>query len=474
MLEGSILQKLEAAHRTGQAGSRPLNLGVYYKNTLIALCHALEDCILTSCSTPLVIAAFQQGKWYLQEAERYGELADRARQITILAGSSTGFAEHQTSQRSNVALVELEPSDPVAQEWHLMILSPTYTAMVLCQELSAEDYGPQGPPAEDRERKFYGFWTFEAGLVREAVDLAIAHVDDYDSALQQQLTTLANTIARESQVAATEEVSDAVFRVVDYLQASQQDLSPITKEIHLDDNLVSNELQAFLRMAQLIDLADANNPMAAAEVAALTEMMGQLLDLPAWQIQRLRLSSLLHRIGPLQASQSIFTATPKQAQDEAPYCPLACPLIPGVQALRTMPRLRAIAQIISHQTEWWNGSGQPAGLAEDEIPLESRILGLAAEFQQQLTSLQSEMNAENTGNQQDVLAQALAYCQAEARDRWDPGLVDVLALLVSGLQQGMNLAVQPPKVTAGMWLIDPPFMEKYTKSAPDTSVKVSA
>lgn len=472
MLEGSILQKLEAAHRTGEAGSRPLNLGVYYKNTLVALCHALEDCILTSCSTPLVIAAFQQGKWYLQEAERYGELADRARQITILAGSSTGFAEHQTSQRSNVALVELEPGDPVAQEWHLMILSPTYTAMVLCQELSAEDYGPQGPPAEDRERKFYGFWTFEAGLVREAVDLAIAHVGDYDAALQQQLTTLANTIARESQVATTEEVSDAVFRVVDYLQASQQDLSPITREIHLDDNLVSNELQAFLRMAQLIDLADANNPMAAAEVAALTEMMGQLLDLPAWQIQRLRLSSLLHRIGPLQRSESVFRES-ERALEEAPFCPLACSLVPGVQALRTMPRLRAIAQIISHQTEWWNGSGQPAGLAEDDIPLESRILGLAAEFQQQLTSLQSE-NAKNTDNQQDVLAQALAYCQAEARDRWDPELVDVLALLVSGLQQGMNLAVQPPKVTAGMWLIDPPLMEKYTKSAPDTSVKVSA
>jgi DICT domain-containing protein len=42
MLEGSILQKLEAAHR---GSKRPLNFGVYYKNTLVALCHALEDFI---------------------------------------------------------------------------------------------------------------------------------------------------------------------------------------------------------------------------------------------------------------------------------------------------------------------------------------------------------------------------------------------------------------------------------------------
>ncbi len=45
MLKGSILQRLNAAH---SQSSTPLNLGVYYKNTLVALCHALEDFILES------------------------------------------------------------------------------------------------------------------------------------------------------------------------------------------------------------------------------------------------------------------------------------------------------------------------------------------------------------------------------------------------------------------------------------------
>ena len=62
MLQGSILQKLAAAHTE----RRPLNFGVYYKNTLVALCHALEDCILSCSEPPLVITAFQRGKWYLQ------------------------------------------------------------------------------------------------------------------------------------------------------------------------------------------------------------------------------------------------------------------------------------------------------------------------------------------------------------------------------------------------------------------------
>lgn len=64
MLEGSILQQLHEAHR---GSKRPLNLGVYYKNTLVALCHALEDFILDSDGAPLMVTAFQRGKWYLQE-----------------------------------------------------------------------------------------------------------------------------------------------------------------------------------------------------------------------------------------------------------------------------------------------------------------------------------------------------------------------------------------------------------------------
>ena len=181
MLEGSILQQLATAH---PAGKRPLNFGVYYKNTLVALCHALEDCILASKSSPLVITAFQRGKWYLQEAERYSQLAKASRQVVIVAAPDAGFAEHPTSQLPNVDLVALDPNDPVAQEWHLMILAPSFTAMVLCQELSAADYGASGQPTADLERKFYGFWTFEPALVQETVELAIAHIGRYNPELQ--------------------------------------------------------------------------------------------------------------------------------------------------------------------------------------------------------------------------------------------------------------------------------------------------
>ncbi|MFM7364629.1 MAG: DICT sensory domain-containing protein [Cuspidothrix sp.] len=448
MLQGSILQQLEASHRDS---IRPIRFGVYYKNTLVALCHALEDHVLTKNNHPLVITAFQRGKWYLQEANRYADIAQHSREVVIMAADDAGFTEHPTSQLANVDLVGLAQDDPVAQEWHLIVLSPNYTAMVICQELSEADYGAGGLPTCDLERKFYGLWTFEPELVRETAALAIAHIQSYDPQLADKLTQHQQAI--HTDLSSSADIATVVNRVVEYLNIGLDHTSiPATSHQKLlDRNLVSNEIQAFLRMAQLMDLSDTNNPMAASEVASIAETMGQLLDLPAWQIKRLRLAALLHHIDPLQKSESLIhpTHTPINDLNSAPSCPLACPLVPGAQTLRTMSQLRAVAQIITHQTEWWNGTGEPAGLAGDNIPLESRILSLTSEFQLQL-------NRYKYSHQEGakIFSQALDQCRKQESTRFDPKLIETLTLLVMGLQQGLDLPLTIPKVSSGLWLLD--------------------
>ncbi|HEY9808620.1 MAG TPA: DICT sensory domain-containing protein [Halomicronema sp.] len=454
MLQGSIVQQLQAAH---QNSNRPVRFGVYYKNTLVSLCHALEDCILASTTSPILITAFQQGKWYLQEAERYRDLAAKSRQVVIMAAPHSGWQEHPTSQLPNVDLVSLDKTDPVAEEWHLIILSPTYTAMVLCQELSEADYGIAGIPKEDRDRKFYGLWTFEPALVKETIELAISHIGNYNPELEQKLTQQLENLTQES-IGQKDDLSEVVARVIDYLQEGQHQLETpnYSNQTALDRNLISNEIQAFLRMAQIMDLADATNPMAATEVTAITETLGQLLDLPAWQMKRLRLAALLHRLDSAQRIDNIISENTNRYQEDGP----CCPLVAGAQVLRRMPQLQAVAQIITHQTENWNGTGKPAGLSGEEIPLESRIIGLAAEFQQKIAKYRNTGNPENSAN---YALQALAECQAQKGEKWEPKLIDTLALLVMGMQQGLTLPITQTKITAGMWLLDYPI-DRETKT----------
>lgn len=456
MLEGSILKKLIDG-RNATSGGSTLNFGVYYKNTLVALCHALEDYILNAGGSPLVVTAFQQGKWYLQEADRYGAIADHAQQIVIMAAPDSGFHSHPTSQRTNVALVDLDPNDPVAQEWHLMIWSPDYTAMVLCQELLPADYGHQGIPENDLERKFYGFWTFEPELVKETFYHAIAHLGKYNpelqTQLQQQLETLAHTDG-DHQGSTADGVRDVVGTVVDYLQSSRRTVLSQGDFSFLEDleqNLVANNMQAFLRMAQLVDLADTDNPLASVEVSALAEMMGQMIDLPAWQLQRLKLASLVYRIAPM----------PIDIDPPNPGSGPSCPLVPGAQVLRRMPRMRAVAEIVTHQNEWWDGNGHPAGLTGDEIPLESRVLGLVAAFQKFVVQHQAASPAAELGSDayNQGLAQAMAECKAAQGTQWDPKLVEILGLIVQGLQQGLSLPSIPTRMTVVTGLLNPDATE---------------
>ena len=444
MLEGSILRRLDEAHRDGK---QPLNLGVYYKNTLVALCHALEDFILDTHSEPITIAVFQRGKWYLQEADRYSDLADKSEHITIITTPDGGFQSHPTSNKTNVELVEIEPQDPVAQEWHLMIISPTYTAMVLCQELSDEDYG-ENKPKEDLERKFYGFWTFEPGLVRETIELTIDHVKGYRPELAEQLTQKVAQMSHVYGLRQRDDLDAVVSQVVKYLQDSQKNLHHPEKASNfqgfkdLDENIVSNEMQAFLRMAQLLDATDVSNPMAASEVAAMAEAMSQLLDLPAWQAKRLYLSGLLHRVGLPEVMKDRNRQS--QVQEET----LSQNNSPSkASVLRVMPQLEAVSKILTHQREAWDGSGIPGKFAYDAIPLESRIICLLADFQQ-------KMKAYKQYSDKNHLTQALSDCQALAGKRYDPKLLDALSLLVMGMQQGMTLEAYQPKIATGMWLVD--------------------
>ena len=456
MLEGSILERLEEAHRDSK---QPLNLGVYYKNTLVALCHALEDFILDSDSAPIMITAFQRGKWYLEEAERYSYLADKADHVSIMATPESGFDTHPTSDKANVELVHLQPEDPVAQEWHLMILSSTYTAMVLCQELSPADYGAN-QPKEDLERKFYGFWTFEPKIVRETVELTIDHIQKYRPDLADLLSQKVAKMMAESGTRQRDDLDAVVSQVVKYLQNSKKNLhEPETSANFkgfkdLDENIVSNEMQAFLRMAQLLDATDVSNPMAASEVAAMAEAMSQLLDLPAWQAKRLYLSGLLHRVGLPEVTKS------HNKQSQAQQAALEKTNSPAkASVLRVMPQLEAVSKILTHQREAWDGSGVPAGLAYDAIPLESRIICLLADFQQKMKAYKQYSADKNP------LTHALADCEALAGKRYDPKLLDALSLLVMGMQQGMTLQAYRPKIATGMWLVNSSDVSKKTPSS---------
>ncbi|MGK7887453.1 MAG: HD domain-containing phosphohydrolase [Crocosphaera sp.] len=455
MLPESTLNQLKSALPDGQL---PSSYGVYFKNTLVALCHALEDHILQSTPDdpqqhPLVLVTFQQGKWYLQEADRYYDIAQCSRHIAISAVSESGFDSHKTGKLDNVSLVHLNEDDILVEEWNLVILTPGYAAMVLCRELSPEEYRADTQPQTDTERKFYGLWTFDRRPVEEAAKILIESTRTYHPELADRLTQMQEAIA-VSPKDVTIDLSGVVSRIVTYLQTSQQQLVTINRQnrelvdlegqaLKLNRNLAASKLQAFLRMSQRVDERDADNEVASLQVAALAETIGQLLDLPTLQLRRLRLAGLLYRIGLAEAPKEVFTNTPDQLNDSS-YAFWRDRATLGAQLLSTMPELKAIKEIVGHQLEHWDGSGKPSGLKGEENSIEARILGLVSYFQE-LSQPRGDRAALSLG-------EALEKCESRRETWFDPNLLDTLGNIVRLAEMGLMCLPNRPSQLPAIWL----------------------
>lgn len=453
----STLNQLKAALPDGQL---PSSYGVYFKNTLVALCHALEDHILqtsqpdsNSTQKPLVLVSFQQGKWYLQEADRYQEIAASSNHVAISAVSDSGFSTHKTSQLENVSLVNLDPRDSLVQEWNLIIIAPSYQATLLCHELSEAEYLPEGKPDVDMERKFYGLWTFDPQVVSKSADILIERFRPYNAGLADRLRQKHQEIL-DTEAIAPADLSGVVSRIVTYLQSSQQQMIAVNRQtrelwelegkaLRVSRNLNANKLQAFLRMAQRVDERDPTNPVASLQVSALSETLGQLLDLPTLKLRRLRLAGLLFRVGLVSAPKEVFTKT-KSELDDATLGFWRDRAKIGAQLLAAMPELAPVKKIVAHQLEYWDGSGQPDGLKAEEIPIESRILGLVAYFQD-LTQSRGSRQALN-------LSAALEKCQEFSGSRFEPALVESLSHVVRLTEMGMMQLPSRPSQLPNVWL----------------------
>jgi two-component system response regulator RpfG len=111
-------------------------------------------------------------------------------------------------------------------------------------------------------------------------------------------------------------------------------------------------------------------------VAELTVLIARQLGMPAPALRSLARAGLLHDIGKLRIPDAILTK-PGPLTDEEWVVMKRHPQM-GVDILRRMGnKFEAESAAVLYHHERMDGSGYPAGLAGDAIPLSARILGVA-------------------------------------------------------------------------------------------------
>lgn len=198
---------------------------LYFKSSLTALSHAMEDQVLVGTEQPLVIACFQKERFYRQEAHRYRRLAELTPQVYVLSTPETDF-KHSSQYYETVAL---EASDPLSQEWHLIIIGEEYANCLMCRECSKQ-IKEIATSEIDSSRRFEGIWTFDRNVTLKAAQLLLDQIKVYRPELAAKIRRakskyLGAGLADSSGLSRKSTNSDAfVQRLVTYLQAGQYKL----------------------------------------------------------------------------------------------------------------------------------------------------------------------------------------------------------------------------------------------------------
>lgn len=207
-----------------------LRTQIYFKTSLTALSHAMEDQVLAGAECPLVIANFQRERFYRQEASRYLRIADITPQVYVLAAPETSF----TSASDRYETIAFDPTDDLCHEWHLIVIGQRYSACLVCRERSTatEDREMTLLLAMDQSRRFEGVWTFDRQVCHKAAEILLDRILLYRPELKTKIAAAkAQLLTTQPSSLGSIDPDPFAQRLVTYLQAGQYKLHKAYRSI---------------------------------------------------------------------------------------------------------------------------------------------------------------------------------------------------------------------------------------------------
>ena len=178
-------------------------------------------------------------------------------------------------------------------------------------------------------------------------------------------------------------------------------------------------------LAQALEERDSYTGEHSESVVDLTARVAEAMGLGEEEVRLIRQAALLHDIGKVGIPDEILHK-PGPLTDEEWDVMRQHPAI-GERILRAIPGQGALARIVRHEHERWDGKGYPDGIAGDEIPIGARII-LACDAYHAMVSDRPYRKAMPH-------RAAMAELTANAGTQFDPAVVEALVGYLYGRRQ---------------------------------------
>jgi diguanylate cyclase (GGDEF)-like protein/putative nucleotidyltransferase with HDIG domain len=149
------------------------------------------------------------------------------------------------------------------------------------------------------------------------------------------------------------------------------------------DMLADASLDQIYAMAATVDAKESYGYKHSMRVANIAEAIGNSIGLSEDELADLRGASLLHDIGKIGISDAILNKSDRLTPLELEIVKKHS--IEGAKIVGQIRKISSLAPLIRHHHERYDGTGYPDGLKGQEIPLGSRIIGIADAYDTMVT-----------------------------------------------------------------------------------------
>ena len=216
-------------------------------------------------------------------------------------------------------------------------------------------------------------------------------------------------IAMGAKIGVERDITSADLKL---LEAAATSMGVFFENASLYDDQQAMFLGVLQALTAAIDAKDRYTCGHSERVATLAVELGRRVGLSEEEVERLRISGLVHDIGKIGVPEAVLTKPGQLTDDEFDQIKQHPEI--GVRILRDLPQLADVLPGVLHHHERWDGNGYPHGLSGEGIPLFARLLALADSF--------DAMSSSRTYRSAMPRTAVLEEVQACAGTQFDPAL----------------------------------------------------
>ena len=191
----------------------------------------------------------------------------------------------------------------------------------------------------------------------------------------------------------------------------------------LEEQLKQCQTGIMLALNMMLDLKDLKTGLHATRLAEWAVRVAEQLGVGHEELRDIEFASLLHDIGKIGVPDAVLQK-PGQLSDAEKITVRRHPEY-GWAILRNVPGFERTSLLVLHHHECFDGTGYPAGLAGDEIPLGARIVAVVDAFDAMLSNRSYRRGL--------PLKESLSRLEAGAGTQFDPRIVSYFNSLVGKL-----------------------------------------